>query len=46
MCLCYRSDAFVEWLNRKLRKTGEKATIVQAHISINDYHDMLPSIFF
>ena len=46
MGLCYRSDAFLEWLNRKLRKTGEQATLVEAHVSIEEYHDQLPSIFF
>ncbi len=44
--LCYRSDAFVQWLNKKLRKTGEKATVLQTQVSIADYHDQLPSIFF
>ncbi len=44
--LRFRSEAFAEWLNRKLRKTGESATIVQRHVPIEDYHDSLPSIFF
>lgn len=46
MGLRFRSDAFVEWLNRKLRKTGECATILQTHVPIEAYHDMLPSVFF
>lgn len=44
--LRFRSEAFVEWLNRKIRKTGDCATIVQCHVPIEDYHDTLPSIFF
>ena len=46
MGLRYRSDAFVEWLNRNIRKTGEHATISKTHVPIEDYHDILPSIFF
>ena len=46
MGLCYRSDAFAEWLNRKLRKTGNQAVILQSGVVIDEYHDKLPSIFF
>ena len=44
--LCYRSDAFVEWLNKKLRKAGDSASVVQTHVAIDDYRNSLPSIFF
>ena len=45
VCLCYRGDAFVEWLNRKiLTKNSEKATLIQSHI--NDYAVNLPTIYF
>ena len=43
--LCYRSDAFVEWLNRKeLRKSPEKAKVLEQHVG--DYPEDLPMIFF
>ena len=33
----YSSEAFVEWLNRKvLRKTGEKATVVATDLEIDE----------
>lgn len=45
--LCYRADAFVEWLNKKvLDKNIEKATIIQSHVAIEDYKNILPSVFF
>lgn len=44
--MCYRSDAFVEWLNRKLRKAGDNAIVLQTNVSIEEYHNLLPSIFF
>ena len=44
--LCYRSDAFVEWLNKKIFKgSTEKAEIVLQEVDIDDYR-RLPSIFF
>ena len=46
VCLCYRSEAFVEWLNKKLRKAGDNVCVVQTHVAIDDYRDTLPSIFF
>lgn len=43
--LRYRSDAFVEWLNKKaLSKTGEIAVILASRIS--EYPEDLPKIFF
>lgn len=43
--LRYRSDAFVEWLNKKvLGKSEEKAFVVEEHVW--DYSKDLPSIFF
>ena len=44
--MSYRSDAFVEWLNRKLRKAGDMSTVVQTGVSIEEYQNVLPSIFF
>ena len=44
--LRYRSDAFVEWLNKKvLKKSEEKAVILQTQVWEDEY-DNLPSIFF
>jgi len=44
--LCFRSDAFVEWLNKKiLKESDEKATILEECVSIGEHRD-LPSIFF
>ena len=43
----YRSDAFVEWLNKKvLDKSEERAAVLQEHVTIEDYKNELPSIFF
>lgn len=43
--LRYRSDAFVEWLNKKiLSKTEETAVVLTLHIS--EYPEDLPKIFF
>lgn len=44
--VCYRSDAFVEWLNKKVLK-GDcvKAEIVAEEVDIDEYKH-LPSIFF
>ena len=42
----YRSDAFVEFLNKKvLRNSEQKAVIVQQEIPIEDKKN-LPSVFF
>ena len=44
--VCYRSDAFVEWLNLTvLDKSEEKAVIVQEYVSIKN-EQKLPSVFF
>lgn len=43
--LCYRSDAFVEWLNRRiLKKSVQKAVIVEQHVD-RDGGD-LPTVYF
>ena len=43
--VCYRSNAFVEWLNKKvLSKTGESAVVLAENIF--EYPDDLPKIFF
>ena len=45
--LQYRADAFVEWLNKKyIKNDSEKAYVVQTQVSIDDFHQELPSIFF
>lgn len=44
--LCYRSEAFVEWLNATvLVQSEEKAVIVQQYVSIKN-EKKLPSVFF
>lgn len=42
-CWCYRSDAFVYWLNKRVLK-GEQARVVQEQLGAWD--ESLPSIFF
>lgn len=43
--VCYRSNAFVEWLNKKvLSKTGETAVVLTENVF--EYSDDLPKIFF
>ena len=43
--VCYRSDAFVEWLNSiVLKNSAEKATILT--IGTNDYDKDLPRLKF
>ena len=45
--LCYRSDAFVEWLNKKvLQNSIEKAMVIEQHISVDDYREEYPIIQF
>ena len=44
--VCYRSDAFVEWLNETvLKDSAQKAVIVQQYVSVNNKQH-LPSVFF
>ncbi len=44
--LCFRSDALVEWINKKvLKNSDEKAVVLQQHVAVDDHAD-LPSIFF
>ena len=46
MGVAFRSDAFVEWLNKKeLRCSDEKATVLWQHVS-SDNEENLPSVFF
>lgn len=41
----YRSDAFVEWLNKKVLMDGmEKASILEEHVY--EYADDIPKLFF
>ncbi len=43
--LCYRSDAFVEWLNKKVLKTSaHKAAVLESHTSADE--EGFPTIFF
>lgn len=42
--LIYRSDAFVEWLNKYPLKNSQKAKIVSQHLS--EYEKALPILFF
>lgn len=45
--LCYRSDALVEWLNKKvLQNSVEKATIVKQHVAVDSYCEEYPVIQF
>ena len=41
---CYRSDAFVEWLNKKILGGSDRAVILREHL--HEWDDSLPSIFF
>ena len=44
--VCYRSDAFVEWLNKKrLKDYPEKAMVLEQEVD-SDANRHLPSIFF
>ena len=44
--LCYRADAFVEWLNKKILKgSTDRAEIVLEEVDIDAYRH-LPSVFF
>lgn len=44
--LCYRSEAFVEFLNKKvLQNSKQKAVIIQQEVS-SDNEQNLPSVFF
>jgi len=46
MGVMYRSDAFVEWLNKKvLRDSEEKASIIQQYVPSKN-EENLPSVFF
>ena len=41
----YRSEAFVEWLNKKIL-TDEKASVIAQSVAIDENNKQLPSIFF
>ncbi len=43
--LCFRGDAFVRWLNRKLPKSGQQAVLLESRVDPDRYQE-LPSIFF
>ena len=44
--VCFGTDAFVEWLNKKvLKHSDEKAVVVQRDVS-HENSNNLPSIFF
>ena len=42
-CWCYRSEAFVYWLNKRVLE-GEQARVVQEQL--REWDDSLPSVFF
>lgn len=43
--LCYRGDAFVEWLNRTVIKNNEeKASVYKEYVSIEQYKE-IPAIY-
>jgi hypothetical protein len=44
--LCFRSEAFVEFLNKKvLQNSVQKAVIIQQEVPVNNEQN-LPSVFF
>lgn len=43
-CYCYRSDAFVDWLNKKVLTEGEQARVVREYL--REWDETLPGIFF
>ena len=43
-CYCYRSDAFVYWLNRKVLRDGDRAQVLE--VGLGDWDRDLPAIFF
>ena len=43
-CYCSRSDAFVEWLNKKVLPREEQAKVLET--MLRDWDETLPSIFF
>lgn len=43
-CYCYRSDAFVQWLNQKVLKDDEQAKVLKT--MLREWDETLPSIFF
>lgn len=43
-CYCYRSDAFVYWLNKKVLRDGERAQVLE--VGLGDWDRDLPAIFF
>ena len=46
MGVVFRSDAFVEWLNKKeLKYSDEKAVVLQQYVSAEN-EEKLPSVFF
>lgn len=46
MGLCFRSDAFAEWLNRKVLKNDQKkAVVLEEHVDMTKFEE-LPYIFF
>lgn len=43
--VCYRSDAFIEWLNKKIcMESGQKATLLSEYV--DSYPDNLPTLYF
>ncbi len=45
-CVCYNSEEFIDWLNKKVLQAGEdRAALVEKNIDSQAYGDV-PSIFF
>ena len=45
-CICYNSEEFIDWLNKKVLQAGEdRAALVEKNIDSQAYGDV-PSIFF
>lgn len=45
-CICYNSEEFIDWLNKKVLQAGEnKATLVEKNIDRQSCRNY-PSIFF
>ncbi len=46
VCVCYNSEEFIDWLNKKVLQAGEdRATLVEKNIDSSS-RGSVPSIFF
>lgn len=45
-CVCYNSEEFIDWLNKKVLQAGEdQAALVEKNIDSRSFRDV-PAIFF